>query len=163
MDLCDIRVWLLSWKSVGKIQIWVKIDRNIGHFAGRLKCVHIVGCHICIAIINITHCCVTNILIFIILLTVTCASTTQGGRIVAFPWQQWLRERATVLRYSPLLVLFDHEALSLIYIMATHTVNEKYSMAVFQCICSYQRSGFITGRSSGRGNSLTEYLMRMRL
>jgi len=50
---------------------------------------------------------------------------TQGKRIVAFPWQEWLRERATVLRYSTLLILFDLEALSLIYIMTMHTVNEK--------------------------------------
>jgi len=90
-------------------------------------------------------------------------TSTQGKRIVTFPWQQWLRERTTVLRYSTLLILFDLEALSLFYIMATRTVNEEYSMAVFQCIYSYQRSGFATGRSSGRGNSLTEYMMRMQL
>jgi len=39
---------------------------------------------------------------------------TQGKCIVAFPCQQWLRERATELRYSTLLILFDLEALSLI-------------------------------------------------
>ena len=29
--------------------------------------------------------------------------------------------------------------------MATNTVNEKYSMALFQCMCSYQRSGLHHG------------------
>jgi hypothetical protein len=34
------------------------------------------------------------------LLPATCGSTLQRERIVAFPWQQWLRERATVLPYT---------------------------------------------------------------
>jgi len=83
------------------------------------------------------------------------------GTHCSFPWQQWLRESATVLHYSTLLILFDLEALSLIYIMATHMVNEKYSMAVFQYVCTYQLSGCTTWRSSGRGNYLTDYLIRM--
>jgi hypothetical protein len=32
--------------------------------------------------------------------TATCSSTKQKERIVAFPWQQWLGQRATVLRYT---------------------------------------------------------------
>jgi len=33
-----------------------------------------------------------------ILLTATCNSTVQWEGIVAFPWQQWLRERSKMLR-----------------------------------------------------------------
>ena len=36
-----------------------------------------------------------------VLLAVTCRSTSiQWGRIVAFTWRQWLRERDTLLRLS---------------------------------------------------------------
>jgi len=35
-----------------------------------------------------------------VLFTATCTSTIQRARIVVFPWQQWLRERAPVLPYT---------------------------------------------------------------
>jgi len=85
---------------------------------------HIVGSHKCIAIINTTHCCVTRVLIFIILLTATYVRQRHKGNALLHFQQPWLRERATVLRYSTLFILFDLEALSLIYIMAAHTCRD---------------------------------------
>jgi len=43
------------------------------------------------------------------LLTVTCSSTIHTECIVVFPLQQWLSERATMLRYTyiPYRVLFS--------------------------------------------------------
>jgi hypothetical protein len=35
-----------------------------------------------------------------ILLTAACRSTAKRERIAAISWQQWLRERATFLRYT---------------------------------------------------------------
>ena len=45
-----------------------------------------------------------------ILLTATCSlGTIQRGRTLALPWQQWLRERATILPYTyiSLVVCFN--------------------------------------------------------
>jgi hypothetical protein len=39
-------------------------------------------------------------------LTVTCSSTVHTERIVAFPSQQWLRERAAFLRYTYIAYVF---------------------------------------------------------
>jgi hypothetical protein len=46
-----------------------------------------------------------------VLLTVTCNYRIHGERIVAFPRQQWLRERATMLRYTYIayLVIVEYE------------------------------------------------------
>jgi hypothetical protein len=38
--------------------------------------------------------------VFFILLTVTCSTTVHAEWFVAFLFQQWLRERATMLRYK---------------------------------------------------------------
>lgn len=35
-----------------------------------------------------------------VLLTAACRSTVQRERIAAISWQQWLRERVTLLRYT---------------------------------------------------------------
>jgi hypothetical protein len=44
-----------------------------------------------------------------ILLTATCRSATkQPGRTVALPLQQWLRERATILRYTYIAYVYFH-------------------------------------------------------
>jgi hypothetical protein len=40
--------------------------------------------------------------VFITLLTATCIHEQYGERTAEFPRQQWLRERATMVRYSPL-------------------------------------------------------------
>jgi len=37
---------------------------------------------------------------YCLMLTVTCNSTTHTDHILEFPLQQWLQERATVLRYT---------------------------------------------------------------
>jgi hypothetical protein len=44
----------------------------------------------------------TTIPILITLLTATCVHEQYGVCTAEFPWQQWLRERATMVRYCPL-------------------------------------------------------------
>jgi len=62
----------------------------------------------CIAVGEITspfeHCCAT--LCISILLTMKCCCTVHTERIVVSPLQQWLRERATLLRYTYMAYLF---------------------------------------------------------
>jgi hypothetical protein len=45
------------------------------------------------------------------LLTATYISQQYKGDTIAFPWQDWLRERATVLRYSTFHMLFVHDVI----------------------------------------------------
>ena len=46
-----------------------------------------------------------------------CSSiTVQTDHILGFPWQKWLRERATILRYITLLILYNtNETYNIIY------------------------------------------------
>ena len=83
--------------------ICLKSDNNVGHFIRRPKYVYIVdksadGTHFCLSMSTLSGC---------ILLTATCRSTTiQKKSIFAFPWQQWIGERAQqscVLRTWPIL------------------------------------------------------------
>ena len=60
-DLCEIWYWALLWKSVEKIQIWLKSEINIGHC-----CVSVATPSVCVALIAAhvlqqykgSHCCV---------------------------------------------------------------------------------------------------------
>lgn len=54
---------------------------------------------------------------YFILLTVTCSSALRIERIVPFSWQQWLCERATVLRIRTLRMWFVQEVFILIYFL----------------------------------------------
>jgi len=61
-DFCGIWYSWLLWKSVKKIQIWLKSEKNIGHCEDP-SVFHIVGSDIGKRVINIMHCCVGNVFI----------------------------------------------------------------------------------------------------
>ena len=104
-DLLEIWYWRLSRISVQRSQILFKLDRNVGHFTGRPKCVS--HCWQRQMKLNNTRndflCFQATLSISVTLLTATCRPIIclqQRERIFAFRLQQWLREQATLLRYK---------------------------------------------------------------
>jgi len=93
----------------------LKSDKNIGHFAWVPHCVYFVLSDMCSVTIPRTHGCASMTTLSVSYYTVDdiCTERVQRERIVAFSWQQGLRERATVLRcaYIAFLVRFDLQKL----------------------------------------------------
>jgi hypothetical protein len=121
IDFCEIWYWRLSWKSGGKIQIWLKLDENVGTLHEDLSTfillmatynhhkidlfkpnsIRLLGQPCCISMAMLA--------IFIILLTATHNSTIQRELTVTFPWQQWLREHTTLhYMYIAYLVKYSY-------------------------------------------------------
>ena len=85
-------------KSAQELQIRLKSENGIGHFAQRPAYVYIVDsnmkreAHSCVSMATLKG---------FILLTTTCMSiAVQRKGIVTFLWQQWLREFTVILRYA---------------------------------------------------------------
>jgi hypothetical protein len=92
-DFREIWYWGFSWKYVEQSQFgsYRKQISGILHDDLRMFC-----------------CCRRHELVikyFVQHLTVTCNSTTHTEPIVAFPLQQWLLERPTMLRYTYIIML----------------------------------------------------------
>jgi hypothetical protein len=81
-------------KSVGKFQIWLKWDKNVGHHTYVTR-----ACSILFAVkyVEQQYREIVTASIFITLLTVPCLRQQKRERIFAFPWQHWLPERDALL------------------------------------------------------------------
>jgi len=96
-----------QWKSIEKIQMSLKLDKNVGHLTRRPQVRF--NCRRrhkfpAILLCNTRYFCVVD----------------SDSRIVAFPMQQWLHKRATVSRHT--------------YI--AHRVNS-YATWSFSCMCNW--------------------------
>jgi hypothetical protein len=100
------QIWYWRRKSVEKHQICLKSDDSTGHFTWSAKYIYVIA--------SITKYCVprqeckSNAFLRFSgkILRLYCRSTAiQRERIVEFPWQQWLRERVTLLRYTCIVCL----------------------------------------------------------
>lgn len=83
----------LLWKSVGKLQIWLKPDENIEHFTRRPECFSCWYRHLqCNNAQKASLCmCGKAISIYCIVDSEVHTPTINRERIVVFPWQQWFK------------------------------------------------------------------------
>jgi hypothetical protein len=73
------------------------------------------GTHSCVSIAKLNDC---------ILLTATCRPAIEREDIVAYPWQQSLRERATVLYIGSLMCCISHNSELLIEGLGDHLAQQ---------------------------------------
>jgi hypothetical protein len=104
-DFRDIRYSGLERKSAEKLQILLHLDKNIGYFTWGPQYVYTVDSFTKLLYLDKcakrTHGCSLWQNWTLILFTAICRSTTiQKESTVEFPWQQWLHERNTMLRYT---------------------------------------------------------------
>ena len=113
-DYLEIWYWKLIWKSVEKIQFWLKSDKNFGHFTWIPKYVF--------TILKRTHCCVSIATLSVcLLLTATYVCRQYKGNV------------ATIQQYDKRIVAANSAADILycwLWYIAQYTRHCRVSMAV---------------------------------
>jgi hypothetical protein len=104
-DFCDIWYSGLVRKSAEKLQISLQLDKNIGYFTWGPHYVYTANSSTKLLYLDKcakrTHVCSPWKKWTLTLLKAICRSTTmQKESSIEVPWQQWLHERNTMLRYT---------------------------------------------------------------